>query len=85
MLRREGAEPRVSVIFYQAVVQAVLLFGRIPGIHVGFLRKIKGHRAVRQEDGTCRTALIGEDDADCIEGVETFYYLRRILERSDDD
>ena len=39
--------------------------------------------AIRCEGATF--ILIGEDDADCIEGVETFYYLRRILDRSDDD
>ena len=27
LLRREGAEPRVSEIFYRAVVQAILLYG----------------------------------------------------------
>ena len=27
LLRREGAEPRVSAMFYQAVVQSVILFG----------------------------------------------------------
>ena len=27
ILSREGAEPRVSVFFFKAVVQAVLLFG----------------------------------------------------------
>ena len=29
--------------------------------------------------------LTGEDEAECIEGVETFKYLGRILDRSDND
>ena len=36
----------------------------------------------------CREAmfsLTGEEDAECIEGVETFKYLGRILDRSDND
>ena len=30
-------------------------------------------------------SLTGEDDSECIEGVETFKYLGRILDRSVDD
>ena len=30
-------------------------------------------------------SLTGEDDTECIEGVETFKYLGRILDQSDDD
>ena len=30
-------------------------------------------------------SLTGEDDAECIEGVDTFKYLGRILDRSDDN
>ena len=30
-------------------------------------------------------SLTGEDDAECIEGVENFKYLGKILDRSDDD
>ena len=30
-------------------------------------------------------SLTGEDDAECIEGVENFKYLGRILDRSVDD
>ena len=29
--------------------------------------------------------ITGEDDVECIEGVETFKYLGRILDWSDDD
>ena len=66
MLWREGEEPRVSTIFYWAVVQAVLLFGvetwvlseamsrKLEGVHVGFLRQITGKGAVRGKDGTWR-------------------------------
>ena len=61
---REGAEPRVSAMFYREVVQAVIIFGaetwvlselmsrNLEGVHVGFLRKIIGHREVRQKKGT---------------------------------
>ena len=49
LLRREGADPRVSAMFYREVVQAVLLFGaenwillvamfrKMEGANVGFL------------------------------------------------
>ena len=30
-------------------------------------------------------SLMGEDDAECIEEVDTFKYLVRMLERSDND
>ena len=68
MLRREGADPRVSAVFYRAVVQAVLILGaetwvlseamsrNMEGVHVGLLKHIKGHREVRQKDGTWRCA-----------------------------
>ena len=64
LLRREGAEPQVSAMFYREVVQAVIIFGaetwvlselmsrNLEGVHVGFLRKIIGHREVRQKKGT---------------------------------
>ena len=64
LLRREGAEPQVSAMFYWEVVHAVLLFGEetrvlseamspnMAGVHVGFLRKITGHKEKRQRDGT---------------------------------
>ena len=39
--------------------------------------------AIQRKVGTF--SLIEEDDTECIEGVETFEYLGRILERSDDD
>ena len=50
LLRREGAEPRVSAMFYQPVVQTVILFGvdtwvlseamarKLEEVHIGFLR-----------------------------------------------
>ena len=30
-------------------------------------------------------SLTGEDEAECIEGVETFKYLGRMMDRSDDN
>ena len=66
LLRREGAEPRVSAMFYRSVVHTVLLFGaetwvlseamsrNMERVHVDFLRRITGQREVRQEDGTWR-------------------------------
>ena len=68
MLRREGPEPRVSAMFYWAVVQAVLLFGvetwvlseamsrKLEGINMGFLRQIMGQRAVRRKERNWRKA-----------------------------
>ena len=64
MLRREGAEPLVSTIFYRVVVQVVLLFGeetwvlseamshKLEGMHMSFLRQITGQISVRQKYGT---------------------------------
>ena len=61
---REGAETRVSAMFYRAVVQTVLLFGaetwvlseatlrNLEGLHIGFLRQITGKKAVQKEDRT---------------------------------
>ena len=58
LLRREGAEPQVSAVFYRAVVQTVLLLGaetrvlseamsrKLEGVHVVFLRQITGKREV---------------------------------------
>ena len=60
LLRREGADPQVSEMFYQTVVQAVLLFGvetwfllaaiyrKLEGVHVGFLRQMTGQKAKQQ-------------------------------------
>ena len=54
LLQWEGAETRVSEIFYRAVAQAVLLFRsetwvilekmerKVEGTHMGFLRQITG-------------------------------------------
>ena len=64
MLIWEGADSRVSYLFYRAVVQVVLLFGSeswalseamigvVEVTHVGFLRQITGNQARRQVDGT---------------------------------
>ena len=53
-------------MFYRAMVQVVLLFGsetwvlleamsrKLEGVHMGLLRKITGHKAVRRKDGTWR-------------------------------
>ena len=38
-----------------------------------------------QSGDDARFSLAGEDDVECIEGVETFKYLGRILDRSDDN
>ena len=57
LLSREGAEPRVSTMFFWAVVQAVLLFGTetwflskamswmMEGVNRRFLRQIIGPKA----------------------------------------
>ena len=57
----------MSVSFYRAVVQAILLYGsetwflsasmakRIEGTHTDFLRMITGKRAKKLEDGTWKT------------------------------
>ena len=54
LLRREGADPRVSVVFYWVVVQTVLLFRsetwvlsdamsrKLEGVHMGSLMQITG-------------------------------------------
>ena len=67
LLRREGAEPKVSENFYRAVAQAVLLFGsktwlllaemerKVEGTHACFILHITGTRARRLADGTCET------------------------------
>ena len=56
----------MSEILYQAVVQAVLIFGadtwvlsaamlrNLEGVHVGFLIQMTGQKAKRQRDGTWR-------------------------------
>ena len=55
-------------MFYQAVVQVVLLFGsetwvllsamsrKLEGVHMGFLRQVMGKKYKQQRDGTCRSA-----------------------------
>ena len=66
LLRREGGYQLVSEMFYQVVVQAVLLFGSetrvllaamaktLEGVHVGFLQQVKGKTAIRQWDRNWR-------------------------------
>ena len=66
LLRREGAEPRMSAMLYWSVVQAVLLFGaetwvlleamsrKLKGVRMGLLRQITGKREVRRKDRTWR-------------------------------
>ena len=66
LLQKEGADPRVSAMFYRAVVQSVLIFGaedwvlseamsrKLEGVHVGFLWRITMQRAVQQKDRTSR-------------------------------
>ena len=56
-IRREGAEPKVSEIFYRAVVQAIILYGleawvllasmakRLEGTHTEFLQLITRKKA----------------------------------------
>ena len=56
LLRQKGTEPRVSAIFYRAVVQAIALYGsdmwfllakmgrKVEGIHTGLLCQITGDR-----------------------------------------
>ena len=63
MLRREVADNRVSDLFYQTVMHAVLLFGVDPCAlydvmprmveiaHVGLLLHITGKRTIGQADG----------------------------------
>ena len=52
LLRQEGEEPRVAVIFYRVVVQEILMYGsdmwvlleemenKVEGAHTGLLRQI---------------------------------------------
>ena len=59
LLRREGADPIISAKFYDAVVQAVLLFGsetwvltaamlhKLKEVHVGFLRQEGADRVIQ--------------------------------------
>ena len=35
--------------------------------------------------GKATFSIIGEEEVECIEGVEVFKYLRQLLDRSDDD
>ena len=67
LLRREGADPKVSESFYRAVVQAIILYGsetwvllasmkkRIEETHTEFLQMITGKRAKQLGDGTWET------------------------------
>ena len=59
-------DPRVSAIFYRAVVQVVFFWadiwlllaamsGNMDGVHVGLLRNIRGQKAKRQRDRTWRS------------------------------
>ena len=64
LLRKEGAESKVSAMFYRAVAQAVLLFGsetcvlsaameqKVEGTHTCFLCQITRKRTQRLGDGT---------------------------------
>ena len=64
LIRREGADPILLEKFYQAVVQAVILFGdktwvlleymlkNIKGVHVGFLQQVTGMKAQRRGEET---------------------------------
>ena len=61
-------DPLVSAMFYQAVLQAVLIFGaetwvllvemsrNLEGVHVGFLRQVTGQKSKWQREGTWRSA-----------------------------
>ena len=69
LLQREGDKPQVSVMFYHAVVQTVLLFGvktwvlseamyrKLEGSHVGLLKQITGQREAQQKDRTWRCVV----------------------------
>ena len=58
LLRQEGADPRVSNMFYRAVVQSALIFGaktwvlleamssKLEEVHMGFLQWITRKRVV---------------------------------------
>ena len=62
----------MSEMFYQAVLQAVLIFGaetwvlltemsrKLEGLHVGFLRQVTGQKAKRQREGTWRSVAAAE-------------------------
>ena len=62
VLRREGADPIMSVAFYRAVVQEFLFFrvgtwflsetmdNWIAGVHMEFLRRVAGKQAIMQQD-----------------------------------
>ena len=64
LLRREGMEQQVSAMFYQAVVQVVLVFGsdtwvlleamyqKLEGVHVGFLIQGTGQKFKLHRGGT---------------------------------
>ena len=64
VLGREGADPKVSNIFYTAVTQAVLLFGAetwvltlrmekaLDSFQSRFARKITGRQPRRRKDGS---------------------------------
>ena len=72
LLRREGADPQISEMFYLAVLQAVLLFGaetwvlltemsrKLEGLHVGFLRQVTGQKAKWQREGTWRSVAAAD-------------------------
>ena len=64
VLRREGASPRVSGMFYKAVVQSVLLFGSETWVVSDAMRKaLEGfhHRVARQLTGKQPRYLPAED------------------------
>ena len=64
MIQREGADPRVSAMFYRTVSQVILLYGsetwvlsaatekKVEGAHTYFPRQITRKRARRIVDGT---------------------------------
>ena len=66
LLRREGADPRLSAMSYRAVVQVVLLIWADKwvlsaaiswdpdGVNMGFLRNVTGQKAKRQRDEAWR-------------------------------
>jgi hypothetical protein len=63
ILRREGSTPRISAMFYKAVLQTVLIFGsepwvltpsmlgKIEGFHRQIARRFTGHACLPQERG----------------------------------
>ena len=64
LLAREGASPRVSSMFYKAIIQSVLLYGSetwvisssmlktLEGFHSRVARRLTGRRPRRRRDGT---------------------------------